>query len=164
MVRPGSAQSPVTGRCPTLPAMSTSTSLPARVLGLAGLLPFVAGAAALALLQAPGLRLWAGTALIAYGALIASFLGGIHWGLAMQGTPPVNTRLAWGVVPSLLAWVAVLLPVGPGLLLLAGLLLACYAVDRPLYASAGLGGWLGLRLQLTGVATVSCVVGAWAAG
>ena len=115
------------------------------------------------MLPAPGLQAWAGTALAAYGALIASFLGGIHWGLAMQGQQPVNLRLLWGVSPSLLAWIAVLLPLSAGLLLLAMLLLACYAVDRRLYASAGLSGWLGLRLQLTGVAAASCLAGAWLA-
>ena len=133
----------------------------ARVLGLAGLLPFVAGAVALVVLDAPGLRGWAGMALAAYGALIATFLGGIHWGLAMLGTQPIKLRLGWGVAPSLLAWVALLLPASPGLLLLAALLATCYAVDRALYASAGLWGWLGLRLQLSSVAVLSCLVGAW---
>ncbi|MEP6964528.1 MAG: DUF3429 domain-containing protein [Polaromonas sp.] len=146
------------------PLSSLPTPSPmARVLGFAGLLPFVAGAAALSALNWPGLQLWAGTALVAYGALIASFLGGIHWGLAMQGTAPVTVRLGWGVFPSLVAWAAVLLPIDAGLSLLAGLLVLCYAIDRRLYASAGLSGWLGLRLQLSSVAVVSCLVGAWAA-
>ena len=136
-------------------------SAAARVLGLGGLLPFVAGGVALALLRPPGLLAWAGTALVAYGALIASFLGGIHWGLAMSGHQPVGLRLGWGVAPSLLAWIALLLPVSLGLLLVAVLLVVCYAVDRRLYASAGLSSWLGLRLQLTSVAAVSCLAGAW---
>ena len=137
-------------------------SVVARVLGLGGLLPFLAGAVALAVLDAPGLKAWAATALVTYGALIATFLGGIHWGLAMRGVQPVNLRLGWGVSPSLLAWVAVMLPVSMGLPWLAVLLVTCYGVDRKLYASAGLSGWLGLRLQLTSVATLSCLVGAWA--
>lgn len=136
-------------------------STAARVLGLAGLLPFMAGALALALLEPPGLRGWAGTALAAYAALIATFLGGIHWGLAMLGVQPVRLRLGWGVAPSLLAFIALLLPIAPALLLLALLLVTCYAVDRSLYASAGLSGWLGLRLQLTIGATLSCLAGAW---
>lgn len=142
---------------------SSSPSPTARALGYAGLLPFVAGAAALWGLSLPGLQLWAGTALVVYGALIASFLGGIHWGLAMQGVLPVGLRLGWGVLPSVVAWAAVLLPLDTGLLLLAGLLAICYAADRRLYASAGLSGWLGLRLQLSSVAVASCLVGAWAA-
>lgn len=131
-------------------------------MGFAGLLPFVGAAAGTWLLQAPGLQAWAGVALLAYGALIASFLGGIHWGLAMRGTESVTTHLVWGVVPSLVAWAAILFPIGPGLLVLAALLVICYAVDRTLYARAGLAGWLTLRLQLTAVATASCVAGSWA--
>lgn len=140
----------------------STPSAAARVLGLAGLLPFLAGAVALAVLDAPGLKAGAATALVAYAALIATFLGGIHWGLAMRGVQPVNLRLGWGVSPSLLAWVALMLPAGVGLPGLAVLLVTCYAVDRTLYARAGLSGWLGLRLQLTSVATLSCLVGAWA--
>eukprot|EP01018_Ginkgo_biloba_P016827 Gb_34281 [translate_table: standard] len=56
----------------------------------------------------------------AYGAVILSFLGGPHWGLGMVRThaPPhdkvfninVSTfRFMWGVVPSLIAWPALLL-------------------------------------------------------
>ena len=136
-------------------------STAARVLGLAGLLPFIAGAAGLALLRQSGLQAWAGMALVAYAALIASFLGGIHWGLAMSDHEPVGLRLGWGVAPSLLAWIALLLPVSLGLLLMAVLLVVCYAVDRRLYASAGLSSWLGLRVQLTSVAAVSCLAGTW---
>lgn len=140
----------------------STPSTAAGVLGLGGLLPFLAGAVALVVLDAPGLKTWAATALVAYAALIATFLGGIHWGLAMRGVQPVTARLGWGVSPSLLAWVAVMLPASIGLSLLALLLVTCYAADRKLYASAGLSGWLGLRLQLTSVATLSCLVGAWA--
>ncbi len=134
----------------------------ARCLGYAGLFPFVGSAASTWLLQAPGLQAWAGLVLLAYGALIATFLGGIHWGLAMRGAAPVSARLVWGVVPSLVAWAALLLPVGLALWVVAGLLVLCYAVDRVLYASAGVASWLGLRLQLTAVAAASCVAGAWA--
>lgn len=142
--------------------MPVEPSPTARKLGYAGLLPFVGAAAGTWLLQAPGLQAWAGVALLTYGAVIATFLGGLHWGLAMRGPEPVNTRLVWGVVPSLVAWVALMLPLGAGLLVVAALLASCYAVDRVLYASGGLAGWLTLRLQLTAVAVASCVTGAWA--
>ena len=109
----------------------------------------------------PDLQAKIGLALVSYGALIASFLGGIHWGLGMLGQQPVGLRLGWGVAPNLLAWIAVLLSIGPGLLLVAVLLVVCYTVDRRLYVSAGLSSWLGLRLQLTSVAAASCLAGAW---
>jgi Protein of unknown function (DUF3429) len=141
--------------------MSESASKPlaaptplAQALGYAGLLPFVAGA----LLAGQGL---AGAAwLLTYAASIVSFLGGIHWGLALREPQPRSASLLWGVTPSLLAWVALLLPAGAGLLVSAGALVTCYAVDRRLYAREQLSGWLGLRLRLTVVASLSCVAGA----
>ncbi|MDP1565966.1 MAG: DUF3429 domain-containing protein [Polaromonas sp.] len=132
----------------------------ARVLGVAGLLPFMAGAAAVWLLG-PQDRLPA-AALLAYAALIASFLGGIHWGLAMRDAPANAAQLLWGVSPSLLGWLAVLLPPRWGLLLAPATLIACYAVDRRLYLRFGLGDWLGLRARLTGVASTCCLLGALA--
>lgn len=130
----------------------------ARLLGAAGLLPFMAGAAAVWLLG-PQDRLPA-AALLAYAALIASFLGGIHWGLAMRDAPADAAQLLWGVSPSLLGWLAVLLPPRWGLLLAPATLVACYAVDRRLYLRHGLGDWLGLRARLTGVACACCLLGA----
>lgn len=102
----------------------------------------------------------AAVALAAYAAVIVSFLGGIHWGLAMRQQPRADTGLlAWGVVPSLLAWPALLLPPAASLGLLGASLLLCYAVDRRLYPPQGMTAWLGLRAQLTAVASLSC----WAA-
>ncbi|MCU0761986.1 MAG: DUF3429 domain-containing protein [Hydrogenophaga sp.] len=132
------------------------------ILGRAGLLPFV-GLAVLLWLVHTDFQPWVALALAAYGALIASFLGGIHWGIgwsmpATQRSPVVH--FGWGVVPSLLAWPGLLMPPLPGLAWMGALLLLCYAVDRPLYQRAGLSHWLGLRLQLTTVAALSCFLGA----
>ena len=88
----------------------------AQWLGLSGLLPFVGEALVLALATGPDWQALAGRGLVAYGALIASFLGGIHWGLVMKGVPRADQRLAWGVAPSLLAWAAFFIPLGAGLL------------------------------------------------
>ncbi|MCP5285837.1 MAG: DUF3429 domain-containing protein [Burkholderiaceae bacterium] len=132
-------------------------------LGLAGLIPFVVGAAAM---RWPALLPWpvpggAPVALAAYGAVIVSFLGGIHWGLAMSGAGgPSLARLAWGVVPSLLAWPALLLPPAWSLAVLAAALVLCFMVDRRSYAAIGLAGWLPLRGVLTAVAALSCTAGA----
>lgn len=133
------------------------------VLGYAGLLPFVGPV--LMMWFEPDLLDWAIEILLVYGAVITSFLGGIHWGFAMRadageaGSP--EARLLWGVMPAIVGWVAVLLPSG-GLWLLAALLLGCYGVDRLVYPRLGLGRWLGLRTQLTMVATVCCLLGALA--
>jgi len=93
--------------------MDKTTHRTAWLLGLAGLLPFAGSA--LAFFAAP--ESWAGLAegaLIAYGAVILSFLGAVHWGLALRA--PVEeadwgpARLLLGIVPALLGWVALLLP------------------------------------------------------
>ncbi len=129
-------------------------------LGFGGLIPFVSFAAAL-WVALPGDWQLARMALLGYGATIASFLGAIHWGLVMRERPaqPVP-RLLWGVVPSLLGWVALLLGPAPGLLLIAALLWACFAADRVLYPRYQLRAWLPMRLQLTLVASISCLAGA----
>ncbi|MBC7799180.1 MAG: DUF3429 domain-containing protein [Gemmatimonadaceae bacterium] len=99
------------------------------LLGLAGLLPFVlCSVGALALPDdAAGLSL---LALTAYGATILAFLGGVHWGFALDGAdvPTARTqqlRFGLGVVPSLVGWLALLvvfagLPTAGLLVLVAG--------------------------------------------
>lgn len=103
----------------------------------------------------------AASALTAYGATIASFLGAIHWGLAMRDPDRAPVlHYVWGVAPSLLAWLAMLLDPRVGLVLLAVLLCLCYAVDRATYADFEVEHWLTLRLQLTSVAVASCLLAA----
>jgi hypothetical protein len=133
-----------------------------RALGFAGLLPFVAAAAASWALSDPAQRARAGFVLIAYAATIAAFLGGLHWGQALRMGEPDPIPLMWGVLPQLAGWIALLLPLRIGLLVCGGALVACYLVDRRLYPRAGLAAWLGLRLQLTVVAALSCIVSAGA--
>lgn len=129
-------------------------------LGYAGLLPFAGLAGLLWLVQADLLPFVA-TALTAYAAVIASFLGGIHWGIGfLHVSAAPRFHFVWGVVPSLLAWVALLMPAYAALPLLGLVLVMCYAVDRKTYPTAGLSRWLPLRLRLTVVATLSCVLGA----
>jgi hypothetical protein len=55
---------------------------------------------------------------------------------------------------------ALMLGHAPGLLLMAALLWTCFAMDRILYPRYRLQAWLPMRLRLTLVASVSCVVGA----
>lgn len=133
----------------------------ARWLGYAGLIPFVVLVAMVWWLPAAD-RMAAGFALTAYGASISSFLGAIHWGLAMRDPMERKTvfHFAWGVVPSLLAWIALLLAPAAGLVLLALLLGLCFAVDRATYARFQLQHWLRMRLQLTLVAGTSCLAAA----
>jgi hypothetical protein len=141
--------------------MAGAPTAAARALGFAGLIPFVAAAAGAWVLpsaEADAARV----VLVAYGATIASFLGGIHWGFAMRRDLAPTPLLVWGVVPSLVAWGALLLPPAAGALALAAVLVACYLRDRAVFPREGAGAWLALRTPLTAVATAACVAGALA--
>ena len=141
-------------------AAKPGPSIWARRLGFGGLIPFVGLAVTLWLAPSWSWSM-AGVALLGYGATISSFLGAIHWGLVMCEGPaqPVPSLLC-GVVPSLLGWLALLLSGAPGLLLIAALLWACFAVDWVLYPRYQLHAWLAMRLRLTLVASISCLAGA----
>ena len=135
-------------------------------LGYAGLLPFIALAVGMRFFP-PEVQEFCVFALAAYAATIASFLGAIHWGLAMRNAQTVKTMnvtpFAWGVVPSLVAWFALLCSPVVALSALGVLLWVCYAVDRVCYPKFQLQQWLPMRLRLTTVASMSCfyVAVAW---
>jgi FtsH-binding integral membrane protein len=132
----------------------------AGLLGYGGLVPFI-GLSAASLLLEDAQQTQAQFALLAYGATILSFLGAIHWGLALRDGVSASSRLLiWGVIPSLLAWLALLSGTNNGLWLVAAGLWACFRVDQRVYPHFGLSSWLGLRFVLTSVASLACIVAA----
>ena len=138
---------------------SNRPSSAALALGYLALVPFLAGAAATG--WAPeGLRGLVGIALSVYAAVVVSFIGGIHWGLGFAESDPPASLFVWGVVPALVAWPAALLAPRLGLIVHAAMLLICFAVDRAVYPRHRAAAWLPLRLRLSVVAAVCCVVGA----
>lgn len=128
-----------------------------RLLGYGGLAPFVA-LAALSFFVSSVHRPMVVFSLLAYGVTIASFLGAIHWGLAMGEETPSKQQLVWGVVPSLLAWISLMVQVELGLLVVAAVLSLCLLIDYKIYPSYGLDHWLPMRLQLSIVAIVCSVM------
>ena len=144
-----------------------SVALPRTVawLGYGGLLPFLVLTPASLLDHHHG-AVWS-DALYAYGAIILSFIGALHWGLAMS-LPELTERqrstwFTWSVVPALIAWPAVLFspPLAAPLLVLG--FIAHYLQDRRLTRQATLPDWyLPLRLRLSSVAVVCLVAGVFA--
>jgi len=131
-------------------------------LGFGGLLPFI-GLALTAFVDRHHGIVWA-DALVAYGAVILSFVGALHWGFAMAlpGMPQALRRncFVWSVVPALIGWLALILPAFSGLLLLLVGFWAHFLRDRRLATPAGLPAWyLPLRLRLTGIASL-CLLSA----
>lgn len=132
-------------------------------LGYGGLIPFV-GLPLLIVVDTERHDLWR-EALIAYGAVILSFVGALHWAFAMLLQPLQPTqrrnRYLWSTVPALLAWPALLLPAHLAAPLLVAGFVTHYVQDRILAASTALPGWyLPLRLHLTTVACVALAIGA----
>ncbi len=111
------------GPAATDPRDPTQPPRAAALLGYAGVIPFVTAAVIVFFLYPRPEAQTVLAYMIAYGAVILSFLGGIRWALAML-FPEDKTlfrRLAYATAPPLLAWAAVFLPAVWGLaLLLAG--------------------------------------------
>jgi Protein of unknown function (DUF3429) len=83
------------------------------LLSVLGLVPFIAcGLAALGADPTTSARML--SALIGYAAVLLAFTGGIHWGFELQSrqqdTFVQRARLGLGVVPLLVGWIALLLP------------------------------------------------------
>jgi hypothetical protein len=137
-----------------------SPSMPI-ALGGAGALPFLLLALMVAI---PGpFQGSCQFALTAYGAVILSFVGALHWAFAMtSGSLQARQRnlyYLWSVVPALLGWMALLVPLVISLLcLLTGFWLH-YLLDRRIVTVVSLPVWyLPLRLALTFTVSLSLMV------
>jgi Protein of unknown function (DUF3429) len=131
----------------------------AQQLGLLALLPFVVGAALVWFVRMPA-QAHVAAALSAYAAVVVAFIGGVHWGFGFLRPAAPPLLFVWGVVPALVACVAVLMPPRAGLVVHGGMLVVCYLVDRRVYAEVGAGRWLLLRFRLSVVASLACFIGA----
>lgn len=125
-------------------------------LGLAGLIPFW-GAVGVAFW---GPTVWQVSAVYGffyYGAVILSFLGGVHWGAVIQRSDHQHhkgdiRRLLLAMVPSLMAWPALMAsPVtGMWIIMIGFVLIWAYDVSRE-----GRLGWPRWYLLLRSVLTLA---------
>jgi hypothetical protein len=134
-----------------------------RFLGYAGLLPF---AACLAVLLSSDDRSWleqATESMRNYAALIAAFLGAVHWGISANDRQEHQTvRLVWGVTPAVVAWFLLSLPGSVALVSFAALFTLILAVDRHLLPVLD-DDYRQLRLRLSTLVIVILLVAALAA-
>ena len=117
-------------------------------LGYLGLIPFVFGAVT-ALLSRELVSL-AFQAFILYSLAILSFMGGVHWGLALITGTRQSTRLLISVVPVVAAWICLIaLPAPLTLAVLGGGFIAQWFIDRPILAELPIPSWyLEMRPRL----------------
>jgi hypothetical protein len=141
---------------PTLPML----------LGIAGLIPFaVCGLGALSN-QPPNDHL-AQLGLIAYGAVILAFLGGVHWGFGLDAAPAPppdiqRARFGLGVLPALLGWVALLIAFLGFLRSALALLVVGFVITTIVEARASRRGfiprgYMGLRWVLSSIVVIILV-------
>ncbi|RXF75521.1 DUF3429 domain-containing protein [Hansschlegelia zhihuaiae] len=132
-------------------------------LGLAGLAPFIALALAVALQHRDLVGIDAGAALLFYGATILSFLGGVHWGLALRH-PSATTRAGLYVVammPPLWAWAGLLVGGAAGLGLMAAGLAAHGILDGVRSGRFATPRWYPrLRILLAALSTIATAAAA----
>jgi hypothetical protein len=132
----------------------------AKTLGYLGLIPFVVF----------GLGTWTGLpwvgdwhfVLLVYAAVILSFMSAIHWGVAMTRQTSISARqLGLSVVPALIGWVAVLMPLVPAYVLLIVTFVVLYAADRVATIKGVLPEWyLPMRLVLTYIVALCLILAA----
>ncbi len=136
----------------------------ARLLGFAGLIPFYVLAVVALFLDAAPTRV-AIILLLSYAAVIAGFLGAVHWGLALAAPEPSGRVLLRGVLPAVAGWSILVLyvmsPVAwPAIVLAMALFVSLYVYDRKA-ARAGLApGWYAvLRAPLSLLVIAALLIG-----
>lgn len=145
----------------------------ALLLGLGGLIPFFGLAAGILFFGAMGAVPRLALGLLTYGAVILSFLGAVHWGLALE-TPAIvasggtgrmdRRRLLLGVLPALWAWGALYCGLawriqGGIALEIAGYLLVLIVERQASRAGALPPGYMMLRIVLTTGAVLCLATG-----
>ena len=145
----------------------------AQALGYAGLIPFLC--LAFALVDSAQSKSHAGPWLIifivAYGAVILSFVGALHWALCLERDELGAGWLIWSVVPSLIGWAALCGVVAVNeqlsqkkimvLILIAGFvaqLVADFRMRSIVTAAVWPDWFMRLRVQLTAVVCSSLAV------
>jgi len=127
-------------------------------LGYAGLIPFVTGPLWLSLSPATA-PAWLDHLWLSYTAMIASFMAGTLWGMAIftAGGPNGLIGMAMSTVLMLLAWAALALPFQSALIALSAVfvLLVFAEVWRERVLDP-LGGYMTLRVGLT-VGVLVCI-------
>jgi hypothetical protein len=141
-----------------MPTLPKNFIQQAYLLGFAGLIPFWSLSLAF---YWPGIAHWPflPLALTAYAGLIASFLGGIYWGLALwQGR---YQQLWWSVMPALLVWGISFLPLKQELIAFILLFVVLLLVERHWLCQESSWQWFWrLRQYLTWLVCLALLV-AW---
>lgn len=145
----------------TPPDIDVGTKGRAIMLGYAGLAPFVVLAAWLyGIHQDHPWRAITITLLLSYSAVVLSFLGGARWASALHSAGPRGPRdLALSVLPAVVGWIAMVLPLPFAFAILAVAFAAQGAWDAFVADGSAFPVWYGqLRARLTTVVVATMIV------
>ncbi|CAA6823027.1 MAG: Unknown protein [uncultured Thiotrichaceae bacterium] len=128
----------------------------ALIMGYGGLIPFVI----LSLCLVAGIGIVGfdlartGQLLMSYAAIILSFIGAVHWGVALAHHDSMPTSLlhrfyGYSVLPAICAWVSLLLPTQVGLIVISVLFWLAFWVDHALLFERLNVNYGTFRLHLT---------------
>ena len=126
-----------------------------KLLGYAGLIPFIVFSMStwvtLPLVGNPHF------VLMTYAAIILSFMGAIHWGLAMSRSSDIQlVELGLSVIPALIGWLALLITAVYGYVLLILSFIVLFIADKFASKAGLLPDWyLSMRAVLTTIVTLS---------
>ena len=127
----------------------------ARFLGYMGLVPFIV-CTALVWIMGGMVYDTALDILLYYGAVILSFLGGIHWGGALYQDPPHPYQLLLSIIPAVVGCISLLLTAQMTLTVLTIGFAGQWLIDRELMPE---GWFLKLRSSLT-IIVILCLAAA----
>jgi hypothetical protein len=129
----------------------------AKSIGYAGLIPFIVFSIG-SWFQLPMIS-DSTYILTAYAAIILSFMGAIHWGIAMSSSEDQNGKyFIASVIPGLSAWLALLMPQRYAIILLMVGFIALIIYDWSVEKPQRLPGWyIPMRNRLT-LVVVMCLM------
>ena len=132
--------------------------LTAKWLGYAGLIPFIVFSIG-SWLPLPMIT-DATFLLTAYAAMILSFMGAIHWGVAMANTGDNNGKyFIASVIPALSAWLALIIPQNYAIILLMTGFIGLIIYDWSVEEAQRLPDWyIPMRNKLTLVVVICLMV------
>ena len=130
-----------------------------KILGYLGLIPFIVPASLMYFDEQHHFVFW-GYVLMSSGALILTFVGALQWAFAMTLSDLLMRQrkwmYGWSVVPSLVAWAAMLMSPMVAFFLIAIFMAFALWMDAQLSRLVSLPNWyLPLRIRLTIVAILS---------
>ena len=141
---------------------SKENVLTPKLLGYLELIPFLASSLLIWTNQA---HQYAVQSLTIYAAVILTFIGGVHWGIAVQQSMNINSnrfryQFIYSVIPSLLAWVAIVFFNSSTLIILGFCFIVFWWLEKTHYQEHLPSWYLQLRNHLTLVASL-CIVFGW---